>query len=237
MEKLEVWNKQKYNVWLKDLKSKEDLEYKKFHSGLGINNNYLIGIRVPELKKMALGISKTNYKSFIEFNTHQYYEEILIHGLILGYIKEDFGIVKDLFKDFIIHIDNWALCDSTVANLHIWEKNLDVGYSFVIECLNDRNVWSQRVGFVLLLDYYVNVKYINKILDICNTFKSDNYYVKMAIAWLISVCYIKYPEETFCFLKKNNMEPWIQNKSIQKIRESYRAKKEDKIELLKLKKK
>lgn len=235
MEK-EVWNKQKYNEFLNYLKSKEDLEYKKFHSGLGINNEYLIGIRMPELKKIAQDISKTDYTSFIKYNTHNTYEEIIIHGLLIGNLKEDFNNILILFKDFIKYVDNWAICDTTVANLHIWRKNQDNGYSFVKYCLNSKNEWSKRVGFVLLLDYYINDKYINEILDICSNFSTREYYVKMAIAWLISVCYIKYPNRTYKFLEDNQMSPWIQNKSIQKIRESLRVSKEDKNNLLKLKK-
>lgn len=235
MEK-EVWNKNKYDVLINVLKSKEDLEYKKFHSGLGIESDYLIGIRVPELKKIALNISKTDYNSFIKYNTHKTYEEIIIHGLLIGYLKEDFYIILDLFKDYINYIDNWALCDNPVANLHIWRKNQDNGYFFVIECLNSSNSWINRVGFVILLDYYINNLYIDKILDICDKFVTEEYYVKMAIAWLISICYIKYPSKTYKFLENNKMSSWIQNKSIQKIRESLRVSKEDKDNLLKLKK-
>lgn len=232
----EVWNKEKYTDFLLKLKEMEDLEYKRFHSKLGINYDYLIGIRVPQLKKLAKEISKTDYNSFIKYNTHETYEEILIHGLLLGYLKEEFDIILGLFNDYIKYIDNWALCDSTIANMHIWKHNLEKGFLFVIECLNSKNEWMQRVGFVLLLDYYINEQYIDRILDICNDYKTDNYYVKMAIAWLISVCYIKYPKQTYKFIKNNNMSSWIQNKSIQKIRESLRISKEEKDELLKWRK-
>ena len=66
-------------------------EYREFHSGLGINKDNLIGIKLPILKDIAKNISKGNYQEFIKYNTHQYYEEIMIHGLIIGYIKNYSG--------------------------------------------------------------------------------------------------------------------------------------------------
>jgi Predicted DNA alkylation repair enzyme len=236
MEKNETWNKEKYDIFINKLYEKADLGYVKFLSNLGINEEYIIGIRNPETKKITKEISQTDYISFINYNTHNTYEERMIHGLLLGYIKDDFSTIQKLLRDYIKHIDNWALCDSTVANLHIWKKNVDDGYSFVEECLNSENIWSQRVGFILLLDYYINDEYIDIILKWCNNFKTEDYYVQMAIAWLISTCYIKYPEKTDKFLENNKMSKWIQNKSIQKIRESNRVLKEDKDKLLKWKK-
>ncbi len=231
------WNQKKYNQLLKELDSLKDLKYKKFQSNLGINEDYLIGVRTPELKKIAKRISKENYLYFIEQNTHNTYEERLIHGLLIGYLKTDFEEVTRLLWEFIPYIDNWALCDVTIANMHVWNKYTKDGFSFVKRCLNKKNEWYQRVGFIILLDYYINDEYIDKILEICNHFKSKDYYVKMAISWLISICYIKQKEKTLLFLKNNQMDSWIQNKSIQKIRESTRVNKIEKDELLKWKKK
>ena len=230
MEK-KIWDKENYSVFLNDLYKKGDRGYKEFHSSLGIDNSYLIGINSPTLKEIAKEISNTDYLSFIKFNTHGTYEERMIHGLLLGDIKDDFTTILSMLKDFIPYIDNWALCDATAANLKVTRKNLKCAFPFVQECLNDGNSWSQRLGFVLLLDYYINDEYIDIILDLCNRHETDEYYVKMAIAWLISACYIKQKEKTIKFLKSNNLSPWIQNKAIQKIRESKRVSEEEKNEI------
>lgn len=190
MEK-RVWNQKRYKTFLQELKQLEDLEYKKFNANLGIREDYLIGVRTPELRKIAKEISKEDYSSFIKLNSHDTYEERLMHGLLIGYLKEDFNTIKQLLWEFIPYIDNWALCDITIGNLHIWNNNTKDGFSFVKKCLNSENEWYQRVGFILLLNYYINDEYIEEILNICNEFKTDKYYVKMAIAWLISICYIK----------------------------------------------
>ena len=65
--------------------------------------------------------------------------------------------------------------------------------------------------------------------------KHEGYYVKMAVAWAVSICYIKYPKETVEDLKKNTLDDFTHNKAIQKIRESYRVSEEEKENLLCLK--
>ncbi len=233
--KKEKWTKKKYQNFLKELKKEADLKYKAFHSGLGINNDYLIGIPIPKCRMFAKEISKTDYISFIKLNTHKTYEERLIHGLLIGYIKEDIDTILKLFSDYITYIDNWALCDSPISNLHIIKNNLDYCFPFVLECLQNDNEWHKRVGYVILLTYYINDDYLNKIYELCDANQKDSYYVKMAIAWLISICYIKYPDETLNYLKHNQLDNWTHNKAIQKIRESNRVPKSDKEKILKYK--
>lgn len=228
-----VWDKESYQEFLKYLYSLQDLKYRDFHSSLGINKKYLIGIRTPILKKIALDISKGDYNGFIKLNRHETYEEIIIHGLIIGYLKVDFNTVVALLEDYIPYIDNWALCDLVCSNLHIWNKNTKTGLTFIKKALKSKNQWYKRIGIVLLLDYYINDDYIDYILNTFETYHSDEYYVIMAIAWLLSICYIKYPDKTIKLLKKKVLKKEIQNKTIQKIRESNRVSKDIKQEILK----
>lgn len=89
---------------------------------------------------------------------------------------------------------------------------------------------------VLLLNYYINDKYIDLILKIANNINSEEYYVKMANAWLISICYIKYPNKTKIFLNNTKIDKWTYNKSISKICDSKRISDKEKIVLKKLRK-
>ena len=68
-----------------------------------------------------------------------------------------------------------------------------------------------------------------------NHIHSDQYYVKMAQAWLIAEMFTKHRDVTLQFLQKNNLSNWVQNKAIQKARESYRVSEVDKTMLSKLK--
>lgn len=226
MEYSKIWNKEKYQEFVKYLFSLQDRKYRDFHSKL-ILNDRLIGIRTRLLKKIAKDISKTDYKSFIELNKNEYYEEKMIHGLIIGYIN-DYGEMIECLNNYFPYIDNWALCDLTCSNLKIFKNNLDNGFKYICKLVKSKNPWVVRVGVVLLLDYYIDKKYLNKIFNICNTIQNNDYYVKMAVAWLLSMCYVKFPNDTIIYLNDNLLDDWTYNKTIQKVRESNRIDKETK---------
>ena len=225
------WNKTSYQNFIKYLKEISDEKYKNFHSRIiGNKNSKILGIKVPNLKKIAKEISKGNYTTFIKENKNEYYEEIMIHGLILGYLKIEENELLKLLDEFLKYIDNWAVCDTMCANLKQFKK---ININKVNKYLKSKNPWIVRVGIVLLLNYYIEEKNLSFIFDTCNKLKIDHYYVNMAIAWLISICYIKCPESTLKYLKKNNLNTFTQNKAISKICDSYRVDKKSK-EILKL---
>lgn len=220
------FTKQEYKNFINELYSKQDKTYLNFHKKL-LNNDEinLIGIRIPTLRKIAKEIAKNDYKGYIKYCTHQTYEENTIHGLILGYIKVETDELLKLIDAFLSFNNNWATNDVTVSNLKAFKKlPIETTYKY----LKSENPWEIRFGLTLLLTYYINENNINTILKICNTIKNENYYVKMANAWLISICYIKYKEETLKYLKNNNLDKFTFNKAISKICDSYRVSKEDK---------
>ena len=227
----------KYEEFLNELYSLQDLKYKEFNSKLIMSDN-LIGVRTPELKRIAKVIARSNYNEFIKENKHELYEENLVHGLVLGYLKLEFNELKPLVDKFIPYIDNWAVCDATVANLKVYKKNKtkDIVFNEIKGYINSNNPWINRFGYVLLLEYFIEEKYIEDIFRLCEVYK-DEYYVKMSIAWLISMCYIKFKGRTLTFLKKNKLDVWTHNKAIQKIIESNRVNIEDKNMLRRLKRK
>ena len=227
----------KYDDFIAELNSLQDKKYKEFNSKIILSNN-LIGVRTPELKRIAKTIARGNYQEFFKTNKHLLYEDNLVHGLVLGYLKLDFDDLKIYVDEFLPYINNWAVCDMTAANLKEYKKNKTKEKCFKVieEYINNDNYWINRFGYVLLLDYFIEEKYIDKIFKLCENYK-DEYYVKMSIAWLISTCYIKYKGRTLTFLKNCKLDDWTFNKSIQKIIESNRVSDQDKTILKRMKRK
>lgn len=210
-----------------DLFKYQDKEYKVFNDKLLKTNQYdTIGIRVPVLKEIAKNLSISNYKDYIS-NNHTYYEEVMIHGLILGYIKIPFNELLSLLDIFIPLIDNWAVNDTVCANLKAFKLNQEEGYKYIKKLLKGDS-WSIRFGLVLLLDHYINENYIDEILKICSKVDNTDYYVMMANSWLISSCYIKFKDKTLKLLKSNKLDKIVLNKAISKICDSYRVTKKEK---------
>ena len=222
---------------LKQLFELQDKKYKEFHSSLCPNVDNIIGVRIPELRKLAKQIAKENPKEFIENPVKkQYYEEIMLEGFVIGYMKATLEEKLHYLDNFIPKIDNWAVCDCTASTLKFIDKYKKEVWEYMQKYINSKKEFEKRFAIIILMDYYLTDEYIDKVLEIYNKIDSDQYYVQMGIAWAISVCFVKYSEKTREFLDNNNLSTFTHNKSIQKIIESTRVDKETKEELKKLKK-
>lgn len=214
---------------------KQDLKYKEFHSSLCPNVDKIIGVRVPELRKMAKDIAVQDYADFLEESKDEYYEELVLQGLVIGYAKISIDETFKYLKEFVPKINSWAVCDTTCSNLKITKKYMKEMWEFLEQYINSGKEYEIRFALVMYLNYYLADEYIDKILQKIDKITNKEYYVQMAIAWLISFSYIKQKAKTEKYLLKNNLDSFTQNKSIQKICESYRVSDKDKEKLKKLK--
>lgn len=221
----DTWKKEDYDNFIKYLFEIRDIDYRDFHSGLGIND--VIGIRTPVLKNIAKEISKGNYIEFLSLMENNYYEEITLYGFIVCNIKDfDISVLYlDKYKD---RINNWASCDLFCSGYKIIKKNKDYFWKYINNNINSDNLWIRRLCFVFILSYYVEDKYLDDIFMLCDKYNTFDYYVEMAVAWLISICYIKYGDKTLEYIKNNKLNDFTHNKVISKIRDSYRISKGDK---------
>lgn len=222
------------NIIRNKIFSLADPKYKEFNSKLCPNIDNIIGVRVPILRKYAKELVKEDFeKNFYKIKT-DYYEEIMLKGMMIGLEKMEVKTKLTYIKDFIPYIDNWGICDTFVAGLKIKER--EEFYKFIQNYLkNDKTEFEIRFGLVSLLDYFIDKEHIQDIFLFVNEIKHNEYYVEMAIAWLISICYIKFPKETMKYLGNNNLSDFAYNKSIQKIIESRRISDEEKNKLRKMK--
>jgi 3-methyladenine DNA glycosylase AlkD len=79
-----------------------------------------------------------------------------------------------------------------------------------------------------MLDFYGEEEYLERIFKLFDNITSDEYYVQIAIAWAVSVFFIKCETTTMKYLRNNKLDKFTYNKSVQKIRESLRVNKETK---------
>lgn len=226
------------------LEQQEDKEYKEFNNKIipGVKN--AIGVRMIALRNIAKEISKNNYEEYFgELNKERleelYYEEIMLQGLTIGLINISPEEKLKYIKGFLSKINNWAICDSFCGSLKFTKKNKQLVWEFIRPYFEDNREFYIRFSVVMLMSYFIDDEHIEKNLDILENINHEGYYVKMAVAWAISVCFVKYPNLTRTFFEKENnkLDDFTYNKAIQKIRESYRVSKEDKEYLNTLKRK
>lgn len=205
-----------------------DEKYRTFTSALLPDVKDILGVRIPELRKIARDIAKSDWKGFFGECREDYFEETMVKGMILGYIKESPENRIEYIKRFIPSINNWSVCDSFCATLKFTEQNRELVWNFILPMLDSEKEFEVRFAVVMILDYFIVDEYIKDVLERLGKIKNPAYYSRMAVAWAVSICYIKYPEITMGFLKDNDLDDFTYNKALQKIRESFRVTKEEK---------
>lgn len=205
-----------------------DEKYRRFHSGLIPAADNILGVRLPHLRELAKEIAKGDWRGYLATAQKDYYEEIMLQGLVIGYAKADIEEILQYVTGFVPQIGNWGICDSFCSNLKITKKHKARVWEFLQPYLLADNEFALRFGIVMLLDYYLEDKYIDRVLVCLDKAKHDGYYVKMAVAWAVSVCFVKFPDKTMRYLQENTLDDFTYNKALQKIMESLRVDRETK---------
>ncbi|MCY6959907.1 DNA alkylation repair protein [Clostridium brassicae] len=214
-----------------------DEEYKNFQSKLCPGNDNIVGVRVPVLRKLAKQIAKGNWREYMSTAEDKYYEEVMLQGMVLGHVKADIEEILNYVKNFIPKINNWAVCDSFCTGLKFTKRNMERVWDFIQPYLSSSEEFQIRFAVVMLLDFYIEENYIDRVLKLLDETKHEGYYVKMAVAWAISICYVKFPEKTMKYLKNNTLDDFTYNKALQKIIESLRVDKQTKMLIRSMKRK
>lgn len=223
----------------KKLKEISDKKYQDFHSSLCPGTENIIGVRVPILRNYAKELFKEkDWKETIKEIDNEYYEEIMLKGMLIGQAKtEDINIILKYVEEYVPHIDNWAICDVFCAGLKITKKYKKEMWNVIQKYLKSDKEFEIRFAIVMILDYYIEEEYLKENFEIFEKIKCDEYYVKMAVAWAISICLIKFYSVTIEYMKTSKIDSWTYNKAIQKAIESYRITEENKKILREMKKK
>lgn len=202
----------------------------------GTERERILGVKVPELRKLAKEITNSgDYRGFLE-EKHYYLEETLLHGLILGYAKLTTEALIGEIEKFLPLADNWMVTDCTASGLKAVKKNRDAFYLKCLEWLESEREYTVRFAVVVLLGYYLDDDFRKDIPALLARYDTDSYYINMAIAWYFSVALVKHYDEVIgLFRTRAIVNPWVHNKSIQKAVESYRISDERKAYLKSLK--
>lgn len=212
-----------YPSLLEHILSLADEPYQKMQNKIvpGVEN--ILGVRVPKLRSLAKQLAKGDWRTYLSSVQGTFYEEIMLNGLVIGYAKMEQDEVLELIEDFVPKINNWAVCDVCCSSFKTAAKDKEKLFAFLQPYLKSRSEFEVRFAAVMLMDFFINDEYIDRVLKIYDGIHHDGYYVKMAVAWALSVCFVKYPEKTMLFLQSNNLDDWTYNKTLQKIVESYRV--------------
>lgn len=220
-----------------ELLNLQDEEYRAFHIRLmpTVSPEKVIGVRVPHLRKLAKEFSKTTESGdFLKQLPHKYYEENNIHAFLIERIS-DFDVVVAETEKFLPYIDNWATCDMFVPIE--FKKHPKRLLPYVGKWLKSDHPYTVRYGIKVLMDMFLDNRFKVEYFETVSKIKSDEYYVKMMVAWYFATALAKQYEAALPFITENRLDIWTHNKTIQKTLESNRIDAKTKAFLKKLKRK
>ena len=202
----------------------------------------VLGVRLPDLRRLAKSIitqgDLARYLHEAEQGASSPEEDFMeartLHGIILGLAP-----VTSL-EEYLLHlerwvsrINSWSVCDcfSLPQAKKLLSQHSDTLWRFFLDHLRRSEEYEVRFGVVALMQYFIDEEHIEELLKQYLEVKHEGYYVRMALAWALAECYILHPEATHPYFTAKRFSPWVHNKAIQKICESYRISPETKAQL------
>lgn len=210
--------------------SLQDLKYRDFHAKLvpGMDIASIIGVRTPELRKLAKQLAKhERVGEFLAVLPHQYLDEMNLHGFIISEIKDYDACLKEIER-FLPYVDNWATCDLLSPKAFKQKKNRGRLIDDIKRWMASDEPFVKRFGIEMLMSFYLDDDFKPEYLKWIAEIHHEHYYVKMMVAWFFATALAKQWDATLPYITGQTMEKWTHNKSIQKAIESYRITPEQK---------
>lgn len=217
---------------LQALMEKRDEKYAAFQRRLlpTLPPESIIGVRVPFLRKLAKQLT-ANVEECVHY---RYFEEKLLHAYRIA-LEKDFDRCMVKVEAFLPYVDNWAVCDQLRPGVFQQEKERLLPY--IHRWLQSGETYTLRFAVVMLMQHYLEEDFQPEYLQWVAGIVSEEYYVNMAVAWYLTTALCKQWKYALPVLQSGRLNKWLQNKTIQKARESFMLTREQKEILGKLRKK
>lgn len=213
----------------------QDEPYKAFQCRLmpTVDPEKVIGVRSPKLRKLSKELWKEGRaEEFMKNLPHEYYDENNLHACFIEKIRDFDSCVRELDR-FLPFVDNWATCD--MMNPKVLKKNPQKLLLKVEDWLKSQHTYTVRFGIGVLMRHFLDTEFEMQYAERVAEIKSDEYYVKMMVAWYFATALSKQYDLILPFIEERRLDPWTHNKAIQKAIESYRITPLQKEQLRKLK--
>lgn len=231
---IEVMNEiENYDQLRKELNANADEKFAKFSKRIIPSSRPFIGVKIPKVREIIKRVPKEKISELLAVEPVAI-EEVLARGFMIARLS--YPEIISAFDSQVSYIGDWSTCDTFCAAIRkVVSKNREEFYELkVLPLIRSSGEFSTRVGVVLLLGY-VSSEWLPVIFERVEELASrEEYYVRMAVAWLVAECFIKFPEETMEYMRRSTLPAWTYNKAISKVCDSFRVKIEMKGDLKKL---
>lgn len=222
---LVVWQKEdfdQFDDYLISLKNEDKVNWTK---SIYATNKKCLAIKLPILRDIAKKIGRGNIDSFLNGLQAEYIEQDILRSILISQI-DDFERQKKLIVSFLKIVDSWVCTDTLKLN---YKKVSFEQIKILCKDLISGEIFLRRFAFVLLLKYAKNEACIDFIFNLIEKMHHETeYFVNMAMAWLLCEITIYFPERALNFIinYKNNYKKennhFLTKKYIGKCKDSFR---------------
>ncbi len=192
-----------------------------------VDPELIIGIRTPVIREYAKELRKSGgYAEFIEKLPHQYFEEYMLHVMILNDEKDYETAIRETER-LLPYINNWAVCDQFVPK--VFKKHTDELLEHIRVWLDSDLEYTIRYGMKMLMSFYLDEGFKPEYMDmVASSDRTDLTYVSLMTAWYFATALAKQYDAAVKVIEAKRLEKKTHNKAIQKAVESFRITDEQK---------
>lgn len=210
------------------LESMADPAYRQFNarSVPTVDPDSMIGIRVPGLRALAKDLLRSDATTMDEFLNdlpHRWFEENMLHAILIGEVARDEGEAFALLEAFLPHADNWAVTDAIRVRAF---RRRGADDALILDRLArwsaSRSPYTVRYAVVELMADFLDDRFDPTQLGMVVRIASDDYYVNMARAWYVATALAKQWDAALPVLGERRLDAWTHNRAIRKACESFR---------------
>ena len=139
---------------------------------------------------------------------------------------KDYAKCIEATDAFLPYVDNWAVCD--IMSPKVFAKHKAELMDKIREWSKSSYTYTCRFGIEMLMSHFLDKDFKAEYLEIPAAARSEEYYVKMMVAWFFATALAKQWDATIPYIEEKVLAPWTHNKTIQKAIESYRITPEQK---------
>lgn len=204
----------------KELEGQADKGYRDFQAKLlpDVANDRFLGVRTPDIRKLAKRLLKSgDADSFLAQLPHELFDEDQLHSLILSEIK-DFDRALEEAERFLPYVDNWATCDQ--LNPKSFKGRQEELLPHIKVWIDSQKCFTVRFGMKLLMTHFLGEHFKPEYLAWVAEVQSEEYYIRMMQAWFFAEALALQYEAALPYIAEGRLSTWVNNKAIQKARES-----------------
>ncbi len=200
-----------------------DEEYGQFQRRLipTVAPESVIGVRTPQLRALARRLVREGrLDACLDGLPHRYFEENQLHAFAVSELRPYERCMEEVCR-FLPYVDNWATCDQ--MSPRVFRRHRDRLLPQVREWLGSGETYTVRFAVRMLMDHYLDEDFDPACLALAAAVRSEEYYVRMMVAWYFATALAKRYGEALPYLEEGRLDPQTLRMTVRKAAESFRV--------------